>query len=335
MKTLAALSGASLLFLSACGTTTKTFVAEEAIVPADEDDPAVGFDPDGDGEFNNNLVQLQEALGGFGIDISALLNTAIDEGTLLIVADITSKDDTFTDDNKKAEVEAFLGEIVGGGAPLFDGTDQIAVSGDVFSFVDVAITGGNLSTGDSNFVFALPLDPAAPTLLPFSRAQLKGNVTGDIITGGALMGVVNSIDFARTSNGITALVDGLILDASAEANNGAAVSCSADADCAAGQECTDQNGDATATGSCLLAGDGLFTVLTTVDANSNGQVEIQFNEATNTFTVNEAGLLFNLDAAGNPSGVFGGQFDLDLDGDDINESLPLGILFNAKLAVRN
>jgi hypothetical protein len=339
MKTLAALSGASLLLLSACGTTTKTYVANEAVVPADDEDPAASQDFDGDGVIDNNLPALQQALA-IVTDLEVVLNGAIDSGTVLIVADITSKDDTFTNDDKKAEVTAFLGEVVGGGAPVFDGTDQIAVSGDTFAFADVSIINGNLTTGQSDFVFALPLDPVNPTLLPFTRAQLRGNVTGDTITGGSLSGVVNSLDFAVAAGGVGDLISGLILSASAEANGGTAVACDGDAnnvsaDCAAGQLCTDVNNDGTATGSCLLDGDALFQVFTLLDdANGNGLIEVEFNAATNTFNVNEAALVFNLAADGTPSGLLGGQFSLDLDNNNINDSMPLGILFDATLAVR-
>lgn len=334
MKTLAALSGASLLLLSGCGTFTKTYVANQAIIPADDEDPTASVDFNGDNVIDNNLPQLANALS-IVADLDAVLNAAIDDGTVLIVADITSKDETFTNDDKKAEVNAFLGEVVGGGAPLFDGTDQIQVVGDTFDFVDVTIVNGNLNTGPSNFVFALPLDPANPTLLPFSRAQLRGNVTGDTITGGGLSGVVNSIDFAIAASGVGDLVAGLINTASADANGGTAVTCGADADCAGGQVCTDVNADAESTGSCLLDNDPLLNVFSLLnDANGNGLIEIDFNAATNTFNVNEADLVFDLDAEGNASGLLGGQFSLDLDGDAIDESMPLGINFDATLAVR-
>lgn len=344
MKTLAALSGVSLLLAVGCGdVTTKTVVANQATVPADDDATATQ-DFDGDNEPDNEINGVANALNLAGLDLEVVLNSAIDAGTVLIAADISAKD--FTNDDKDASVEAFLAAVPAGTLPKFDGTDVLTVSGDTFTFGDVKIVNGNLSTGQSDFVFALPLSAdAPPTLLNFKKAKLSGNVSGAGITGGALSGVIDSIDFAVALGEIGGFVTDLTITASEDANGGAAVNCTSDAvgafpsaDCAAGQVCTADN--AADQGVCVPADNATLQALTLLDANGNGQLDVTFNAGTKLFDVNELSLLFA--AAGpldtsSPSGAIGSLFSLDINvagGDGVNDSMPLGLKFDGVAATK-
>jgi hypothetical protein len=346
MKTLAALSGATLLLAVGCGKVeTKTFVANQATVPAD-DDATVAQDFDLDGEVDNEINGVANALNLAGLDLEVVLNGAIDAGTVLIAADVSAKD--FTNDDKNAAVDAFLASVPAGTTPKFDGTDVLTVSGDVFTFNDVKIVNGNVSTGQSDFVFALPLSAdGAPTLLNFKKAKLSGNVSGDVLTGGALSGVIDSIDFAVALGEIGGFVTDLTITASEDANGGTAVDCVSDvagqrasADCAAGQVCTANN--AVATGVCVDGASATLQALDFLDADDNGSLDVTFNAATKQFDVNELSLLFatppgqGLDVA-SPVGALGSLFSLDINvagGDGVNDSMPLGLKFDGVAATK-
>src|SRR5262245_8934410 len=92
------LSGVGLLVLAGCGggAQTKTFVANDAVVPANGNDPAVtanGSDYNGDGVVDKNdnaLGDLNATLTtAAGLDLNVLINGAIDAGTILVSAEIT------------------------------------------------------------------------------------------------------------------------------------------------------------------------------------------------------------------------------------------------------
>jgi hypothetical protein len=342
MKTLAALSGAGLLLLVGCGdVTTKTFVASQAVVPAD-DDPDGSQDFNADGEVDNEINGVGNALSLAGLDLEQVLNDAIDGGTVLIAADVSAKD--FNNDEKKVTVNAFLATAATL-PPKFDGTDVIDVSagGQIFAFGNPTIINGNLATDQSDFVFALPLAAnAAPTLLAFKQAKLSGNVSADIITGGVLSGVIDSIDFAVALGDIGSFVTDLTITASEDANGGTKVDCTADvvgnrasADCDAGQVCTAQN--AVDAGVCVDSTSATLQALDFLDGNDNGVLDVSFNAATKDFDVNELSLLFAttgpLDTA-SPVGALGSLFSLDLKGGDgVKDSMPLGLKFDGVAAI--
>jgi len=344
MKTLAALSGASLLVLVGCGdVTTKTFVAQQAVVPADDDETATQ-DFDADGEVDNEINGVGNALSLAGLDLEVVLNDAIDAGTVLIAADITAKD--FNNDEKNVTVNAFLATAATL-PPLFDGTDQISVAagGQIFAFGAPTIINGNLATDQSDFVFALPLAAdAAPTLLAFKKAKLSGNVSANVITGGALSGVIDSLDFAVALGDIGSFVTDLTITASEDANGGVVVNCTANIagnrasdDCAATQVCTANN--AVDQGVCVDGASATLQALDFLDGNDNGVLDVSFNAGTKQFDVNELSLLFAtpgpLDTT-SPQGALGALFSLDINvagGDGVKESMPLGLKFDGVAAI--
>jgi len=344
-KQIVAFAGAGFLALGCGGgAETKTFLTNQTDVPDDDAETTQsGQDFNADGSIDgtdNALPDLNASLAIAGIDIEALLNGAIAAGTILIAADVTSKD--FTDSNK-VDVSAYLAATADGAAPKLDGTDVITLAGNQqeFAFNGAVIAGGNLTTDASQFVFALPLDPANPTLLTLKNAKLAGNVSGATITGGALSGTVDFTDFAVTLGGIGDLVDGLVQQAAADANGGTAQACAANGDCAAigGTICTDVNGDATATGFCIPSDNGVVQILGLTDGgadgNGDGHIDIVFDAAAGVFSTNEATLLVDIAAAGaSPSGIIGGLFRLDLNADGNNDAMGLGLLFNAVAATR-
>src|SRR5688572_28837266 len=88
-------AGFFLLAVGCGGAETKTFVANEAIVPANEEDAAEDYNNDGvkDGDDNAlpTLATQLATISQGAIDLEVLLNTAIVDGTLLLGADVTSK----------------------------------------------------------------------------------------------------------------------------------------------------------------------------------------------------------------------------------------------------
>src|SRR5262249_31673785 len=151
---------------------------------------------------DNSLEQLNTQLKGlanFGvnIDLQTLISGAITNGTLLIGADVTAKK---LDNDKNPTLVAYLAALSDSTAiPAFDGTDTIVVGGDgtQFTFNSPVIANGSLTTAQSDFVFALPLDPNNPTALTLHNAEITGTIdaTNLKLTGGTLSGTVSTTDF--------------------------------------------------------------------------------------------------------------------------------------------
>jgi hypothetical protein len=353
-KKLAALSGMGLLALAGCGETTKTFVSNSVAVPGNDDDAATQ-DFDGDGDADNVLPGIATLLTGAGIDIAGILNGAIADGTVLIGIDVTSKK---FENSDKVTVEGYLANTADGGVPAFDGADELVVggNGDVFAFDGAEIIAGNLLTQQSDFLFIFPFNEATTLELPLQRAQLTADVSGDAIDQGALSGVVDAIDFANVLATLPLIIGDVFTNASAAfsgadpvACDGAANRTSAACDAvAAGGLCTDNNADGNADGLCVLADDPTLAILDPIlgldfdddgdgvaeRTDNDGVISIVFDAGTNSFTTNEMDELFSM-----TNGVADGlladvAFQLDLDGDGNNESMPLALRFNAVAGVR-
>lgn len=307
-KKLVSLSGIGLLALVGCGgnAETKTFLAEEAQVPANAaENEQFGSDYNGDGVVDgddNSLFDLANALGGFGFDLNTLLNDAIVEGTILIGVDITSKN--FENDNN-ATASAYLANTADGGAPVFDGTQEIVVggTGDEFVFEGVTIVNGNLSTAPSDFVFALPIDPANPTLLTLENAILEGTINAEagIIANGKLSGTINALELAAALPSIADLLNDLIADGTIDAVTAALILGIGDADENIG--------------------------------NNDGIIDVEFDANAGEFVVNELSIVFDL-VNGAPVNILGALFRLDLNADGTLDAMGLGIGFSAVGAIR-
>lgn len=343
---LGGLSGMSLLAVGCGGAETKTFVSNEAIVPADAaEGEEFGQDIDEDGEVDNNLDELAGVLNLAGIDLNDAIGAAIIDGAVLIGLDVTSDDFVNSED---VEVNAYFALIDGGGTPVFDGTDQLLVDGDEFIFNGAKITGSKLTTERSNFQFALPLDPNNPTILSLENAILTGNIAADgSINEGTLSGSINAVEFAKNLNGVGDFAASLVA-ADAALFSGAPIACDGnaqgnDADCvdAGGVAgiCTDSNNNGIATGFCVATDStsaGLFSglVLVLLGAGlTDGTIDVEFDEAAGDFVNNDLSALFTFNA-GAPDGLVGDQFVLDLNADGTNDSIGLGIGFSAVAATR-
>lgn len=335
------LSGVGLLVVGCGNAETKTFVANAIILPENSDEASdLGKDQDGDGDVDDDDNSLGVAFGalaaaGVDIDLNGTLATAVADGTVLIGLDVTAKD--FANDDA-AEATGYLAEIVGGGIPAFDGTDQIAPVDQEFAFNDVSIVNGVIATGGSDFQLVLPIDPANPTVLTLNNTVLDGTINADgTLSNGILTGVIEAVELAKNLNGVGTLIDGLIQTAASVFNaGGAPVACGDDATCeavGANGVCTDTNADAEATGVCVdsVVDSGVILLLsiTDVNGNGNGTVEITFNEANGNFDVNEAAAIFDIDG-----GVAGGLLGLALFQLEGGTKAGVGVGFAAAAATR-
>lgn len=338
-KKLAAFSGAGLLSLAGCGADTQTTLVQTVAFPGTADETnSDDIDGDGDVQANDNsfagLAQNQ-LLVDAGLDLNGLLQGAVDAGTVAIGFNITAKN--FADDDKKAAAEAFLADL-GGAAPAFDGTDDlstIADGGGPFAFNGVTIVGGQITSDNTNeFVLSLPFDPAAPTNISLKQAKFAATIAADgAMSAGKLTGRIDAADFAAGFEGVSTLINNLTVDDAVLFNPaGTPVTCGDQATCdgiAGGGVCTDDNGDANATGLCVGAastsaanfddnGGGIGGLGIAVDTDNNGVFDVSFNGTS--FDVNELAALFDFDAAdgdGDGSAVEGLLgvviFQLDLD----------------------
>jgi hypothetical protein len=333
-----ALFGVGLIALVGCGQEeTKTFVSNGVTVPEAGDGTSQDFD--NDGAEDNALPGLAGLLQGAAqIDVGQQISDLMAAGTVLIGVDVTSKK---FDDSDKVTVNGYLAQVDGGGAPAFDGQDNIVVqNNNEFDFKNPVIAGGKLSTDQSDFLFVFPFGDINLEL-PLKRAVISADVSADEIANGSISGVVDAVDFAEVLGGFGTGLQGVF-----EANAEAGITCDAGADrvsascLVAGNLCTDSNADGTATGLCVPGTLGALALLNPIgglidlDDDNDGSIEIQFDATTKSFVQNEAAELFNMTngvIAGNSAlGLF---FNLDLDNDTNKDSLPLGIRFDAKAAI--
>ncbi|NVB79355.1 MAG: hypothetical protein HOV81_13250 [Kofleriaceae bacterium] len=115
--TLLAAAAALLPSIAACGGddgqpvpegTHYHYVANKVFVPTtNAEAQKYGLDLNGDGTIDNQLGQVLSTLGSMGFDIQMTIDTAVAEGSIILLADVQTKDFTNT---AAAGIQVFLGD---------------------------------------------------------------------------------------------------------------------------------------------------------------------------------------------------------------------------------
>lgn len=314
----------------------RTFVVDSILIPTnDTQAAAVGSDYNGDGivdENDNSLADLQNAMLNLGFSLNVAVDNAITSGTLLYAFDVTADD---LQNDATAQTLGYPASIVGGAAPLFNGADLITTLEQESLLQGGAITSGILRAGPSDFFFGIPLDINDTTILPMENTLLETGISATLLSGGKLTGTISAVDFAPVTVEIANQINIEIQIQAQTFGNGTAISCLDNTPCLnGGGFCTDQDGDATATGVCLDANATIAAALIG-DTDKDGILEVEFDTATGTFRQNELAIFFNIASSGAaPSGLIGNLFRLDLDADGRKESIGIGASFTAVPATR-
>jgi cysteine-rich repeat protein len=325
----------------------RTFIMNQLDLPDDDQEIALfGQDFNGDGQidFEDNAARAVQTIlstisqGGFALELN--LNDDISSGQLLLTKDLASAGFVDTDN---VSLLGFLGELVVGGAPGFDGSDVVTAppGSPTFPFQAPFITSQVVTTARSSFFFPFAFGPTTTIFLPMGNTVLTGTLdpTASAIQNGALSGTINSLDFAASMPVLASAINELIQGEAREYNNGGQpIACSNDVTCTdvgvGGGVCTERDGLNANTGVCVAAGGPASQILPFTDQDEDGNSEVQFNEVTGIFIQNELNLVFEFNENRFPGGLLGNLFDLDLDGDGVNDAMGIGVGFSSVSAIR-
>jgi hypothetical protein len=144
------------------------YVANKALVPTNNNESReYGLDLNGDGTTDNQLGMVLGTLAGMGFDIQGTIDQAVLEGSIILLADVQTKDFTNT---AAAGVQVFLGTNE---QPAACNAGEMA-SCDM-STPAVCTGCGHHLQGDGMF----SIDPASP-----QNAALAGKIVNGTFTGG-------------------------------------------------------------------------------------------------------------------------------------------------------
>lgn len=160
-----------------------------------------------DNTFGTNLVDLISlAVPDAGDDLSNLFTTNINDGTILIILEVSGID-SFQNDNCVA-IKGYLGNVPGGGAPMTTGGSltpgqtldidpaSIVNGQPLISFSSAGIVNGRLDVTPSDFPLTIPI---GTTSLNFTvrETHLRFNITENAITQGMLGGALRITDIVQ------------------------------------------------------------------------------------------------------------------------------------------
>jgi hypothetical protein len=306
------------------------YVVDSLTIPVDDEDPEAGRDFDGDGEIDNNLPQFANAFLNVDLVLQDQLTDRINSGDLLFGVDLLQQS------QRQGSLSVFAAQTQTG-APRFDGTDLlIATDEDTFTEVEFSDRLRVIGEGAQLLWPMFPFQTGEVLSLPLHDAQLDA-AFDEAGMRGKLTGLMIAQEVGPLMEQVPALFDAQLTQDALDFGQGATVSCEGDDTCelvALGAFCSDGIIDNNASGLCVAGESASALIYGLMDNNSDGVFDVEFNEETGLFDANELTLLFSLDAQGNPGGLFGSQFELDLDADGIRESMPVGVRFTAVPATR-
>jgi hypothetical protein len=327
----------SLGYFACSGGEAQTFVIKELIIPQEEDDLSSSDDLDSDGTLDNSLPNWVSTASILGLDIQEQLTEQVNSGEYLFGIDI--------DHRSRFHVDFSMFRATSPELPRFDGSDQIFSTGEEFSFPEASFDRYQsfpLKAQGATFdwllfpfgvgdLITVPLQDARVGAFFFDDdSKLKGKITGH----------VNVLDAARLMERVPAIFDAVLASESVEFGGGKAVPCESNStglafactEVSPESFCSDRIVDHHITGVCVGQDTASRRLLQFMDINLDGHYSVDFDEASGLFLENELALMLDLQSGFSPRGIVGSMFTLDLDRDDINESMPIGVHFTAIIA---
>ena len=160
--------------------------------------------PSGEEGVDNALAVLLPILEMFAGDLSATLQENINDGSILLLAEMTSVDD-FTND-ACVGMNLYIGEVPGDVAPMlssdrlspgqtFDiNPESLDAKGEpIVSVTGASFVGGNLNAATDVISLPVPLEEGTVLELNIRNARVGGQFTADTMSNGIIAGVL-SID---------------------------------------------------------------------------------------------------------------------------------------------